>query len=812
MRSIMTATRHRSRIHSSYAAFAAAVALVACLLTASAFAQSASHAGDRNADFQAIDAIMERAVADGNIPGGVVLIGHNGKVVYRKAFGSRSLEPTREPMTVDTIFDLASLTKCIATTTSMMKLIEDGRVRLNDPVSAYLPEFAQNGKQDITIRELMTHYSGLAPDLDLKAEWQGREAAFRMAMQQTPQYPPGSRFVYSDINFETLGFLVEKITGKPLNDFAAQNVFVPLGMKDTRFLPPTEWLPRIAPTQYDEHNQMLRGVVHDPTARRMGGVAGHAGLFSTADDLARFAEDLLSGYKILSRTAVEKMSTPQQPANASSQRGLGWDIDSPFASNRGELLPVGSYGHTGFTGTSLWIDPVTGTYVILLTNAVHPRGGKSTVSLRARVATAVVQSLDLTPSEQDKLRLARITGYNESLMASRRIASRNGEVKTGIDVLESRGFRELHADPAHPIRIGLVANQTAIDAQGHRTADILAHAPGIQLAAIFSPEHGIAGKLDTEDIGNAKDTATGAQIYSVYGNTDAKRRPTAEEMAGVDAIVYDIQDVGVPFYTYESTLGYFLEAAAKANKEVIVLDRPNPINGAFVQGPVADAANESFVGYWQTPIRHGMTIGELAKMFNEERAIHAKLTVVTMQGWMRGDWFDSTGLSWINPSPNMRSLNEATLYPGIGMVEATNISVGRGTDTPFEVVGAPWINLTDSITLARYLNARDLSGVRFVPISFTPASSEYANQQCGGVNIVVTDRNALDAPELGLEIASALQILYPDKYKIAGLDRLMRSKASLDEVAKGQDPRRIAEQWQEEIDQFMNLRAKYLLY
>ena len=808
----MTAICNRLRIHSTLAVFAAAVVLAACLLTASISAQSPSHAGDRHADFQAIDAIMEKAVADGNIPGGVVLIGHNGKVVYRKAFGSRSLEPTREPMTIDTIFDLASLTKCIATTTSMMKLIEDGRVRLNDPVAAYLPEFAQNGKQDITIRELMTHYSGLAPDLDLKAEWQGRDTAFRMAMQQTPQYPPGSRFVYSDINFETLGFIVEKITGKSLNDFATQSVFMPLGMKDTRFLPPAEWLPRIAPTQYDEHNQMLRGVVHDPTARRMGGVAGHAGLFSTADDLAKFAEDLLSGYKILSRSAVEKISTPQQPANASSQRGLGWDIDSPFASNRGELLPIGSYGHTGFTGTSLWIDPVTDTYIILLTNAVHPRGGKSTVSLRARVATAVVQSLDLTPSEQDKLRLARITGYNESLMASRRIVSRNGEVKTGIDVLKSHGFRELHADPAHPIRIGLVTNQTAIDAQGHRTADILAHAPGLQLAAIFSPEHGIAGKLDTEDIGNAKDTATGTQIYSVYGNTDAKRRPTVEEMAGLDAIVYDIQDVGVPFYTYESTLGYFLEAAAKANKEVIVLDRPNPINGAFVQGPIADAANESFVGYWQTPIRHGMTIGELAKMFNAERAINAKLTIVTMEGWMRGDWFDSTGLPWVNPSPNMRSLNEATLYPGIGMIEYTNISVGRGTDTPFEVVGAPWINLTESITLARYLNARDLSGARFVPISFTPASSEYANQQCGGINIVVTDRNALDAPELGLEIVSALQSLYPDKYKIAGLDSLMRSKASLDAVAKGEDPRRIAEQWQDEIDQFMSLRAKYLLY
>jgi uncharacterized protein YbbC (DUF1343 family)/CubicO group peptidase (beta-lactamase class C family) len=798
----MTATRHRSPI------LCTAALLIGCLLITSL----QSLAGTPDPDFKAIDALMEKAVADGNIPGGVVLIGHNGKVVYRKAFGSRSLEPTHEPMTVDTIFDLASLTKCIATTTSMMKLIQNGSVRLNDPVAAYLPEFAQNGKQDITVRELMTHYSGLAPDLDLKVEWQGREAAFQMAMQQKPQYPPGSRFVYSDINFEMLGFLVEKVTGKPLNEFARDNAFAPLGMKDTRFLPPADWSPRIAPTQYDEQGKMLRGIVHDPTARRMGGVAGHAGLFSTADDLSKFAEDLLNGNKILSRSAVEKMSTPQQPANAASQRGLGWDIDSPFASNRGELLPVGSFGHTGFTGTSLWIDPITDTYIILLTNAVHPRGGKSVVSLRSRIATAVVQSLDLSATENDKLRVARITGYNESLMASRRLTSRNGEVKTGIDVLEAHGFRELHGDANHPIKIGLVTNQTAIDSEGHRTADAVAHAPGVQLAAIFSPEHGIAGKLDTTDIVNSTDESTGAQIYSVYGNTDAKRRPTTEEMAGLDAIVYDIQDVGVPFYTYESTLGYFLEAAAKAGKEIIVLDRPNPINGAFVQGPIADAGKESFVGYWQTPIRHGMTIGELAKMFNTERAINAKLIIVSMEGWMRGDWFDSTGLPWINPSPNMRSLNEATLYPGIGMIEATNISVGRGTDTPFEVVGAPWINLTDSVTLARSLNSRDLAGVRFIPISFTPNSSVYANQLCGGVNIVVTDRNALDAPELGLEIASALQSLYPNQYKIAGLDTLMRNRASLDAIAKGEDPRRVAEQWQDEIEQFEAIRSKYLIY
>ncbi len=444
-----------------------------------------------------LDPVIEKAVADHEIPGAVLLVGHHGRVVYRKAFGWRSLEPTRETMTADTIFDLASLTKCIATATSVMKLVQDGRVRLNDPVAKYLPEFAQNGKQDITVRELLTHFSGLAPDLDLSAPWQGRDTAFTLAMQQTPANSPGSQFVYSDINFEVLGFLVERVSGAPLNDFAERNIFEPLGMKRTRFLPPDGWKPHIASTQYDEHGAMLRGTVHDPTARRMGGVAGHAGLFSTADDLAIFAQEMLHGSHVLSRLSIEKMTTPQQPANAASLRGLGWDIDSPFSSNRGEFLPVGSFGHTGFTGTSIWIDSVTDTYIVLLANAVHPRGGASTVSLRARVATAVVQGLALTPSEEQKLRIARITGYNESLMAARRFEHRSGEVKSGIDVLEADNFRELHPDPSHPVRIGLVTNQTGVDAHEMRTADVLAHAPGLQLAAIFSPEHGVEGKLDT---------------------------------------------------------------------------------------------------------------------------------------------------------------------------------------------------------------------------------------------------------------------------------------------------------------------------
>ncbi|HEY2858836.1 MAG TPA: exo-beta-N-acetylmuramidase NamZ domain-containing protein [Terracidiphilus sp.] len=774
-------------------------------------AQDASDPGEtQSARLHAVlDPVMEHAVAAGNMPGGVLLVGHDGHVVYRKAFGMRSLEPTREAMTLDTIFDMASLTKCVATTMSVMKLMEEGKIRLNDPVSAFLPEFAQNGKQDITIRELMTHYSGLAPDLDLKTQWSGREAAFRMAMAQRPENPPGTRFVYSDINFETLGFIVEKVSGMPLNEYALKHVFEPLGMKHTRFLPPDAWKALMAPTQYDENGKMLRGVVHDPTARRMGGVAGHAGLFSTADDMAIFAQELLSGDKVLSRESVEKMSTPQTPPNAASVRGLGWDIDSPFATNRGELLPVGSFGHTGFTGTSLWVDPVTDTYIVLLTNSVHPRTGHTVVSLRGRVADAVAGALELTVTEKEKLRLARITGYNESLMAGRRMDARNGQVKNGIDVLEAHAFRVLRVGGTRPVRVGLITNHTGVDAEGRRTIDVLAGAAGVKLEAIFSPEHGIAGKADSTEIADTKDAATGVPVYSVYGDTDAKRRPDPEVVKGLDVLVFDIQDVGVRFYTYETTLGYFLEAAAKAGKEMVVLDRPDPVNGAFMQGPVADEGRESFVSYWRTPVRHGMTMGELARMFNAERKIGAKLTVVKMEGWMRGDWFDSTGEMWVSPSPNMRSLTEATLYPGMGMIEGTNISVGRGTDTPFELVGAPWVKAAE---LARYLNGRAIPGVRFVAVEFTPASSEYAGQKCGGVNLVVTDRNALDAPELGLEVASALMKLYPHDYKTEGLDRLMVSRVTVDALNLGEDPRRIAEGWREKVEEFEKVRGKYLLY
>ena len=763
-----------------------------------------------------LDSVINDAIAQQQIPGAVLIVGHDGRVAYRKAYGDRALEPRREAMTLDTIFDCASLTKVVATTTALMQLWEQGKFRMNDPVAKYLPEFAQNGKQDITIRQLLVHYSGLAPDLDLTKPWEGKETAERMAFEEAPEWAPGSQFVYSDINFVVLGALVERLSGQSLDQYTAQHIFAPLGMKETRFLPPPSLEPRIAPTEEDENHRLLRGVVHDPTARRMGGVAGHAGVFSTADDLAIFAQALLDGGRgILTSATVAKMTAPQQPVNGTVLRGFGWDIDSPWSSNRGELFPIGSYGHTGFTGTSLWIDPTTNTYIVLLTNAVHmkmgpPKERGSAASLRTKIATAVAAALALDPSEAEKMRLAAITGYNEMQSAARRLPVRNGIVKTGIDVLEETNFAALHPKKGGaPRSIGLVTNQTGVDAEGKRTIDILASVPGLSLDAIFSPEHGVTGALDTLNVKNTKDAATGITVYSVYGGSDAARRPPMDILKRLDAVVINVADVGARFYTYEATIGYFLEAAAKADVEIVILDRPNPITGSFVQGPMSDEGTEKFTNYFPEPVRHGMTLGELAKMVNAERHIGARLEVVTMQGWQPGDWFDSTGLSWVNTSPNLRSVTEATLYPGVGEIEGTNVSVGRGTDTPFEVVGAPWIKARE---FATYMNARGIQSVRFVPTVFTPTSSNFAGERCEGVNLFVLDRNTLDSPELGIELASALHKLYPNDFKLEKMMDLLNNQSVYDAIQSGEDPRRIAEDWQERLDAFLHMREKYLLY
>jgi uncharacterized protein YbbC (DUF1343 family)/CubicO group peptidase (beta-lactamase class C family) len=787
-------------------------------------------------NFSAIYSIVNQAIANHKIPGAVVIVGHDGKVVFRRAYGDRSLVPDRETMTVDTVFDMASLTKVLATAPAVMQLYQQGKIDVDAPVANYLPDFAANGKGGITVRDLLTHYSGLPPDLPLTEPWQGKEAAYKLAFAIAPLRPPGVRFQYSDINFIVLGALVEKISGMSLDQYVLKYVIQPMGLRNTRFLPPKSWIPRIAPTQW-EHGQsaagipgsktfpgdvMLRGTVHDPTSRRMGGVAGHAGLFMDADDLATYAQNLLDRLEgkpstfPLSRRVLEKMIAPEQPATGVALRGFGWDIDSSYSSNRGTLFPVGGFGHTGFTGTSLWVDPASDSYLIILTNAVHPNGPTNIIRMRSRIADATAVALGI--HADGGALAAHITGYNESLSGMRRWGARNATVQTGIDVLETDRFAEL-ADLARKhgghLRLGLLTNQTGLDSQGRRTIDVLDHdaaaaVPGLKLTTLFSPEHGIGGSYDRPGIANSTDAVSGLPIISLYGSTPAQRRPSLDVMRNLDAVVIDLQDAGVRYYTYETVLRYFLEAAAKTGTGIVVLDRPDPINGAFVQGPVSDTDAESYVDSMPIPVRHGMTLGELARYDNQQLRLNAPLTVVAMKGWQRGDWFDSTGLTWVNPSPNLRDLEQATLYPALGLIETTNISVGRGTDTPFELFGAPWIH---GPALASYLNHLDLPGIRFYPVEFTPEKPyPYGGQLCSGVRLLVTARNVLDGPELGVEIASALHRFYPAQFQLEKMNVLLANKKVLAEIAAGDDPEYIAEQWRPALQTFMQQRQAALLY
>lgn len=759
-----------------------------------------------------IAAAVEKAIHDRDCPGAVVLVGHNGKVVYRRAFGSRALVPKKLPMAPDTIFDVASLTKVVATTTAVMQLVEQGRIRLEDLVTEYWPEFKANGKEEITVGELLTHYSGLRGDLDLNPEWSGYPTALKMILAEAPIAPPGTRWIYSDINFETLGEIVRRVSNQPLDVYCAAHVFKPLRMKDTGFKPSPALRRRIAPTQYqhDARGKVLWGEVHDPTAYNMGGVAGHAGVFSTADDLSRFAQMLLNGGKlggvqILSPLSVQKMTAPESPPGKTAVRGFGWDIDSPHSSTRGELFPVGSFGHTGFTGTSIWVDPSSRTYVILLTNRIHPNGRGDVSVLRSKVATIVAAAVGAPGAAENIFQVggaahSSLTGSTELGAIYRSRQPRNGDVKTGIDVLEAENFVSLAG-----LRVGLITNHTGLDAQGHRTIDVLYNAPSVKLLALFSPEHGLAGKVE-EPVASGRDEATGLPVYSLYGDVE---RPTDKMLEGLDALVFDIQDVGVRMYTYITTLGYSLEATARKGIGFYVLDRPDAIGGLYVQGPVLDADLQSFVGYFPMPVRHGMTLGELAEMFNAERQLGARLHVVKMRGWERADWYDGTGLAWVNPSPNLRNLTEATLYPGPVLVEGANVSVGRGTDSPFEVLGAPWM---DAKKLAVYLNERKIQGVRFLPVDFTPGQDRFAGEICHGVQIFLLDRDALDAPEMGVEIAAALYKLFPGQFEIDKTLPLVGARWVLDAIKAGQDPRRIAYRWEEPLEHFLKLRAGFLLY
>ena len=760
-----------------------------------------------------VDRLITQAIDDGELPGAVVVVGYGDQIVYQKAFGSRVVSQGQglEEMTVDTIFDLASLTKVVATTTSIMMLVEMGEIRLRDRVATFIPEFARYGKENVTIHHLLTHMSGLRPDLDLNRSWRGSDVAIQLATEEILLASPGTKFIYSDINFFLLGEVVRRVSEMPLDEFAQTKVFEPLGMSDTMFRPPRSMHPRIAPTESctmygwpcgGDGATMLRGIVHDPTSRRMGGVAGHAGLFSTVSDLVRFCRMLLAGgsiegVSIFSPLTVATMTSVSTPATEPNRRGLGWDIDSVFSSNRGEFFSIGSFGHTGFTGTSLWIDPRTKTFVVFLSSRLHPDGTGNVVALRAKVATAVAAAITDIP-ELD-VKVTELIGADFGPVGEIPRFPQS-PVLNGVDVLRASDFDQLKDK-----RVGLLTNHTGLALDGAATADLLWQAEGVELVSLFSPEHGIRGVQDSA-VPSSRDEATGVPIYSLYGDT---RRPTLAMLEGLDVLVVDLQDVGARFYTYMSTMAYVMEAGAKHGVSVMVLDRPNPINGTQIEGPIQDPEARGFTGYFPMPIRHGLTLGELAQLFNVELSIGADLTVVAMEGWLRDAWFEATTQRWVNPSPNMRNLIQASLYAGIGAIEGTNISVGRGTDTPFEQIGAPWI---DGLALAKRMNERMLPGVGFYPVSFVPNSSKYVGERCEGVFILVLDRQLLRPVRVGLELASALQELYGSQFDLDAAARLFGSRDVLAQIKAGEDPGTIIAQWAPDEDRWRLLRAPYLLY
>jgi uncharacterized protein YbbC (DUF1343 family) len=750
-------------------------------------------------------AAIDRAVADAlaakKIPGGVLWFESAGQT-YRKAYGQRALAPTPEAITEDTIYDAASLTKVIATTTAIMRLVEQGKLDVEAPVARYLPAFAAEGKGTVTLRHLLTHMSGLRPDLDYRPAWYGIETAVKMACAEKLRSVPGSTFVYSDINFIVLGELVRVASGRRLDVYVAEEIFGPLKMTDTGFLPPASRAARIAPTEVAD-GKMLRGVVHDPSARMMGGVAGHAGLFTTTADLARFCRMLvnsgeLDGVRILQAATVAAMTRPQN--DGSNRRGFGWDLDSSFSGPRGRWFPAGaSFGHTGFTGTSVWVDPATRSFVIFFSNRVHPDGKGDTSPLRRELGT----------------------------LAAEAIGRDTGAVLNGIDVLVREDFARLRG-----LRLGLVTNQSGRDRQGRATIDLLHAAQDVKLVALFSPEHGIRGTAD-EHVGDGVDERTKLPIYSLYGDAPKRtpgmsaadydlaviraRAPKPEQLRDLDALVFDIQDIGARFYTYSATLGAVLEAAAQAKKKLIVLDRVNPITGTRFEGPIQTRA-PSFIGFHPLPVRHGLTLGELAQLFNAERKFGADLVVVRCENWTRDRWLDDTGLPWTNPSPSMRSLTAATLYPGFCLLESTSISMGRGTAKPFEQVGAPFV---DGVKLAAELNARNLPGVRFDAVTFTPqmafypgpaSSLKYKDQPCGGVRAVLTDRTQCPVLDLGIELALAVHRLYPDKFKVDDMGRLLGDDATLRAIAAGESLAQIKARWADGLAKFATRRNAVLLY
>jgi uncharacterized protein YbbC (DUF1343 family)/CubicO group peptidase (beta-lactamase class C family) len=679
--------------------------------------------------WRALDREIEKAMEDGEMSGASLLVGRGPDILYQRVYGHSDIT-TQEPLSHEHLFDAASLTKPLVTAMSILLLAQDGLIDLDAPLTKYL---ALPWKVSPTVSQLLSHHGGLRPVVS-------EEGLPDSLMDVELAHPPGEQFVYSDVGYMLLGRLVEKQSGMPLDEFYQSRVLEPLDLKTATFHPD----PALCVPTFD----VEPGTVHDPRARRLQGVAGHAGLFANARGIH---QQLVGTSRLLTPEWRSLLFRPCQGG-----RTLGLDQETRLSSARGERFsPLTSAGHTGFTGTSFWWDEPTGIHVVLMTSRLHPDNEGNVIPLRKAIATRV----------------------GDHLLGTM--------VQTGLDRIVDSEFEQLEGK-----RVGFVVNQTSRDRFGRHLTELLPVDPDFELVSLFTPEHGLLGVRD-EKIEHGFHQGLKVPIFSLYGET---REPKEEWFRDIDVLVFDLQDVGVRYYTYISTLQACLEVAERTSTQVIVLDRPNPLGGVVVDGQLA--REFSFIACDALPTVHGMTIGEVGLYLN--RKIGADLQVFKMVGWRRDMLWRDTGLALFSPSPNLAELEAIELYPVLGQLEWCDLSVGRGTRSPFRVIGAPYIK--DPTSLAKDLNSSLGPELRFQPRYFVPTSSKYEGQLCGGLEVSL--QGVLERPaECGVALAGALQAHYPQHFKMSDMRRHFGVESIRESDLKSSDN-----------DLWRNTRDRYLLY
>ena len=745
----------------------------------------------------AVRELVEAAIAEGDLPGAVIAYSIEGGPVHALAIGNRTVDPSA-PLTVDTRFDLASLTKPIATSTAVALLVDRGQLSFETPLVDVWPAAGED-EPGVRLSHCLLHTTGYVPDTALSEYLDGPELAKQRLAETRPVEPLGERFRYSDVGFQILGYVVEEVSGQSLDAFCTEHIFEPLGLDSLRYLPDPAAGP-IAPTEPDGEGGFFHGIVHDPRARAIGGVAGHAGLFGTAPDVVRFGKWVANqgrtedGEALLSGGAWEAWTRPREVPHPSGPtwRAFGWDVQSPYSSNRGSELSARAIGHGGFTGTALWVDPESSLVVACLSSRLYPDGDGSVNRLWGRVVDKIHRRV--VPS-YGTIVCGRSPEFIE--WERRHRAYLEGRAGNGIDRLLAEQCR-----PVAGRRVGLLTHGAGKTLDGRRSIDALVASEQLEVVRLFSPEHGLESALDQEHIDSGSDNASALEIISLYGD---RRRPTPADLAGLDALLVDLQDVGMRCYTYASTVKECLVACSEVDLPVVVLDRENPL-GPGPDGPVLEAGQEDFVAYHTIPFVHGASIGELCRLMVTELGLDLELFVVPRNSRLLGP---DLRQPWVPPSPNLPSREATDLYPALVAWEFTNLSVGRGTPMPFQRVGAPWIDGQE------FFHALVESSVRAKvrvggPLEFQPSSSRFEGEPCEGVWL--RESSSFPAMDFSLQLYRVLSQLYPEDWDRSRADRLLKSPRTIALLNAGASVLEIRANWRPGQEAYLERLAPYMLY